>query len=128
MSTFSLHTKLNVLTLYFRKREFIFSQNSATTPLEIISGSKYREGLCNDTGKIWKLYEFLYNNEKFDLWEGWTKQMVQILYRETVHGRLLKMYKTCLESCPDNDFNNLDLKLISTDLMKVVLSSGCHKV
>jgi len=53
--------------------------------------------------------------------------MVQCLYRETVNGRLVRMYKVCIEHCKDGNFENIDLKNVSIVLINYVLFLICYK-
>ena len=107
----------------------VFSQSSIVSPSKITSGSKFRREKAEDTSKVWDFWKYLYENDKFELYHGWSKQMVQILFRETVKGRMIQMYKHCIESCNDHDnnFDTLDLKIVLVDLIKIVLNSGCYQ-
>ena len=103
-----------------------FSQQEITSPVKISSGEKFRKEMLTDCSSIYKWLSTLYKNKNFQLHYGWRKEMSDVLFRETEHGKLSKIFSKSIENC--NDTSGLsDMEIPGAEIFVLVLSNPTHK-
>ena len=72
-----------------------------------------------------KWLEVLYSSEAFVWYHGWTREMLEIFFRETKNGRLYKTYTGSVSNCRDGGLK--DCLIPTGEIFALVLESGVFK-
>ena len=79
-----------------------------------------------DCSAIYKWLKVLYTTKTFAFYHGWTQEMVLILFRETEHGRLSKVFAKSIENYHNTE-DYTDLELPMGDIFTLIFSNITYK-